>query len=110
MYFFIKRVTVNFSVRLVPNQTAEETFQILENHIKQIWHENGNVNFYNFKMNFGYDPWKENPSSPHYRAAAEAIKTVQIWNSFTTNFPLYFYYFIYFHNIFFLLINSELFF
>lgn len=76
MAIFIDRVIAKFSVRLVPNQTAEETYKILDNHIKQIWQDNGNVNSYIFKMDFGYDPWRENPLSPHYKAAAEAINTV----------------------------------
>ncbi|XP_033214200.1 cytosolic non-specific dipeptidase-like isoform X2 [Belonocnema kinseyi] len=70
------RVIAKFSIRLVPNQTAQKTYRILDNHINNIWKAYGKVNSYSLNMDFGYDPWRQDPSGPHYKAAANAIETV----------------------------------
>ena len=70
------RVIMKFSIRLVPNQTVQKTYRILDNHIKKIWKAYEKVNSYTFNMDFGYDPWRQDPSGPHYKAAADAINTV----------------------------------
>lgn len=63
-------------MRLVPNQTADRTFQQFERYIEKIWHHYKSANDYELKMMLGFNPWHEDPSSEHYDAAARAIKTV----------------------------------
>ncbi|XP_008209072.1 cytosolic non-specific dipeptidase-like isoform X1 [Nasonia vitripennis] len=70
------KIKARFSVRLVPNQTADRTFQQFKRYIDEIWHHYKSANDYDLKMTLGFDPWQEDPSSEHYDAAARAIKTV----------------------------------
>lgn len=55
---------------------AQKTYRILDNHINKIWKAHGKVNSYTLNMDFGYDPWRQDPSGPHYKAAAAAIEKV----------------------------------
>lgn len=43
-----------------------------------MWNRYKSVNEYSFKMDFGIDPWQEDPYSAHYKAAAAAIQSVRL--------------------------------
>ncbi|XP_024938750.1 cytosolic non-specific dipeptidase-like isoform X2 [Cephus cinctus] len=70
------KVVGKFSVRLVTNQTAIETFGHLDNYIRKIWQQCKSTNQYKFQMDFGINPWQEDPCDSHYCAAAKAIELV----------------------------------
>lgn len=67
---------VKFSVNLVKNQKALDIRAYVESHVRQMWNRLRKVNEYQLQMDFGIDPWKEEPTHSNYRAAADAIKSV----------------------------------
>lgn len=74
--YFITRIEATFSVRLVPNQTVDRTFEQFKGYIEKLWRLCKSANSYELNMKIGCNPWQEDPSSIHYDAAAAAIQTV----------------------------------
>ncbi|XP_058791314.1 cytosolic non-specific dipeptidase-like [Phymastichus coffea] len=70
------KIEAIFSVRLVPNQTVERTYQQFKNYIDNKWQQFQIANKHKLEMTIGFNPWLEDPESEHYKAAAAAIQTV----------------------------------
>ncbi|KAJ8682028.1 hypothetical protein QAD02_017820 [Eretmocerus hayati] len=70
------KIEAIFSVRLVPNQTTDKTYNQFKKYIEKKWQNYKSSNSYEFKMKLGFNPWQEDPDSEHYQAAAIALETV----------------------------------
>lgn len=64
---------------MVPNQTVSRTYEQFRNYIQKLWEDSKSENIYNFQLRIGFNPWMEEPTSDHYKAAERAIETVRFY-------------------------------
>lgn len=71
-----RKVIGKFSIRIVPNQTPEETERLVVAYVNGKWAERSSLNKMNCYMSHGGQAWAEDPNHPHYEAAKKATKHV----------------------------------
>ena len=74
--FLIYRTIAKFSIRLVPEKTAFEIETHVDEYVRKVWKEHKSANSYKLRMDMAVDPWREDPTSGHFKAAAKAMKLV----------------------------------
>ncbi|CAH1171335.1 unnamed protein product [Phaedon cochleariae] len=70
------KVTGKFSIRIVPNQTPDKIEKYVVDYVQKLWKSRGSPNKMKVFMADGGHPWTEDPSHPHYAAAAAATRHV----------------------------------
>lgn len=70
------KVVGKFSVRIVPNQTADKVGDLVVNYIKNKWKLRGSANNMKIIAVDGACPWKSDPNHEHYNAAKRATVLV----------------------------------
>lgn len=71
-----RKVIGKFSIRIVPNQTIADVERVVLAHLNKKWAERGSPNSFKAYLAHGGQPWKEDPTHPHYEAAKRATKHV----------------------------------
>lgn len=70
------KVIGKFSIRLVPDMTADGVVEKVKTYLNKMWSTRGSPNKMNVIMGHVGKPWSENPDHPHYVAGRNATKHV----------------------------------
>lgn len=70
------KVSATFSVRIVPNQTPQETFHRVQLYLMYVFSQMNSSNRISVEMPVGVSPWLSDTNGLSYKSAAKAIKRV----------------------------------
>lgn len=71
-----RKVIGKFSIRVVPNQQPETVETLVVQYVNKLFKRWGSPNKMRCQMDSGTPAWVDDPSSDHYKAAAQATKIV----------------------------------